>query len=182
MCNFKFSICNFQFTLGSIGVSHSRCLVAGLGNSLMGDDGIGPAVVARLARIGYPPGLRAAEIGSDVSRLPTVWNGEPDIWLVDAVEVSGGPPGSVHRIEHDHLLGLNGRQSDAHQLDLFEQLQWLRHGDPAFASIQFTLWGAVPESIRTRPALSDTAAAAADRLATEIVAAWNDRLRSNLIR
>ncbi len=148
-----------------------RCLVAGLGNPLMGDDGVGPAVVARLSLVDLPSGLRAAEVGGDVSRLLAFWKREPRIWLVDAIDLDR-PPGSIHRIEHDQLLDLEDHRSWVHQLAVPEQLRWLLHGVPELASAQFTLWGVVPESIAPRPHLTDTVSRAADRLAAEILSAW----------
>ena len=148
-----------------------RCLVVGLGNPLMGDDGVGPAVVARLSLVGLPPGLRAAEVGGDISRLPAFWDREPVIWLVDAIDLHR-PPGSIHRIEHHELLDLEDHRSWAHQLAVPEQLRWLLHGVPDLAAARFTLWGVVPESIAPRPILTETASRAADQLAAEILSAW----------
>ena len=143
-------------------------LVAGLGNPLMGDDGIGPAVVARLESRGVPVGLRAVDVGSDVSRLAHIWNGEPSIWLVDAVEAENAP-GAMVRLEHSQLVALPGGQSSSHELSVSDNLRWLLHGLPDLRTVEFTLWGVVPESVCHRPTLTVTADRAVDNLASELL-------------
>jgi len=71
----------------------TRILIVGFGNPLAADDGAGPAVVARLLEMNPPAGVRCEDGGSDSLRLPTLWRGEREIWLVDAV-ARGTPPTS----------------------------------------------------------------------------------------
>ena len=134
----------------------------------MGDDGIGPALVNRLDLAGLPAGLRAVEVGSDISRLAQIWNGEPSIWLVDAVEAEQ-PPGTMVRLEHSQLVALPGGQSSSHELSVSDNLRWLLHGLPDLRTVEFTLWGVVPESVCHRPTLTVTADRAVEDLASEIL-------------
>lgn len=145
--------------------------MAGLGNPLMGDDGIGTVVIDRLCTRGLPVGLRAVDVGSDLSRLAQIWNGEPSIWLVDAVDVQK-PPGTILRVLHTQLLSLPDRHSSVHRLSAVENLRWMLHGLPDLGAVQFTLWGIVPESIALRPTLTATAERAADKLILQILRAW----------
>ena len=156
-------------------MTHPACLVAGLGNSLMGDDGIGPAVIAKLAERALPSNLRIVDVGSDVSRLASWWAGESHVWLVDAVDLEGAP-GTIHHIGREVLLHAQGRARSVHRLEVAEQLRWLAHGRSEVAEARFMLWGAVPESVTLRPTLSGPARAAVDRLAEEIPGAWQSRL------
>lgn len=158
-------------------MTRPSCLVAGLGNPLMGDDGIGPAVIERITASELPAGLRAVEIGSDVSRLRSYWDQESMIWLVDAI-TTGAAPGTLHRIEHAGLLDLADGSSSAHDLAVPEQLRWLIHGSPELAAVRFTLWGAVPESVAPRPALTDSASLAVDTIAREILSSWRQLSRT----
>jgi hydrogenase maturation protease len=141
-------------------------LVLGLGNDLMGDDGFGPAVVAVLESGGLPPGVAAARAG-DVLALPSLWRGQAEVWLVDAV-TAGGAPGAIHRFGHDELLALSPRSGTAHDLDLGEGLQWLRLALPALADVRFRLWGAEPALVAPGIGLSPAVAAAVQRAAEEI--------------
>ncbi len=157
----------------------ARCLVAGLGNPLMGDDGVGSAVVERLSA-GVPlAGLRAVEVGPDVSRLHQFWEGEPVVWLVDAIDLDR-PPGSIRRISHDWLLRLEAQNESAHGLAVTENLRWLLHGCPDLTAVRFTLWGVVPQYITPCPALSPTADRAVDQLVTQILHAWRGTIEGGL--
>jgi hydrogenase maturation protease len=118
-------------------------LVVGFGNPLAGDDGAGPAVIERLVRAGLPPGLRAEEGGQDSLRLPSLWRGERRVFLVDAL-VRGAEPGAIHRVDHEHLLGIPQRHGTAHQLSLPESLRWLALAFPEMGAVRYRLWGIEP--------------------------------------
>ncbi len=145
--------------------------MAGLGNPLMGDDGIGSAVIDRLRARELPVGMRTTEVGSDVSRLGQIWEGESAIWLVDAMDVQQ-TPGTILRVFHNQLLNLPGGHSSVHHLSAPENLRWLIHGFPDLRSVQFNLWGVVPESIAQRPTLTAAVERAADDLVRQILQAW----------
>jgi len=143
-------------------------LAVGLGNALMGDDGCGEAVVALLRRQPAPPGFRAVAGGTDVSRLRSVWSGEPEVWLIDAFE-RGHAPGTVLRLGHAGLRSLGQHHEGAHALSVPECLRWLALGDPELAAVRFRLWGIEPLRIAPGP-LSDPVARAVVRVAAEIYA------------
>jgi hydrogenase maturation protease len=73
-----------------------RILVAGVGNVLRGDDGFGPAVVARLGDV--PPGVETIETGiGGVALLQELLAGCDGFVLVDAVD-RGAPPGTLFEL------------------------------------------------------------------------------------
>ena len=77
--------------------AETGALVIGIGNPLRGDDGIGPAVITRLARrVGCAHQLRLS--GGDAAELLDAWHGFDQVIVVDAA-VSGAAPGTVHRID-----------------------------------------------------------------------------------
>jgi hydrogenase maturation protease len=131
----------------------ARLLIVGLGNSLMADDGIGHAVVERLKLMGSPRGVRVEALAGDVLGLAELWEGEPDVWIVDAVN-GGSPPGSFRLIEHQDLLALPADGQTAHQLNLSESLRWLLHGRPEMAAIRFRLCGIQIGDLRPELGLS----------------------------
>ena len=142
-------------------------LVLGLGNPLMADDGFGPAVVGALREAGLPRGATVAE-APDVLQLSRLWQGEAEVWLVDAI-AAGDPPGTIHRIAHDELLELPPRAGSAHHLDLVDALRWLLHGSPVLGEIRFRLWGAEPERVAPWFGLSPQVAAAVPVVAQEML-------------
>ncbi len=87
-------------------------LVIGLGNPWRGDDGLGPAVVEKLARLNLPwVSLQTAT--GDAAGLLERWAGAQTVILVDAVS-SGAAAGTVFRFEaqdgplpEDYFAGLS---------------------------------------------------------------------------
>jgi hydrogenase maturation protease len=143
-------------------------LIVGFGNTLMGDDGAGPAVIAALAgRLGAR--ARAVDGGTDSLRLPSLWQGEGEVWLVDAVAAAAAP-GTVHRLGHDEVVGIPQRHATAHQLSLPEGLRWLAHAYPELAAVRYRMWGIEVERTALQAGLSPHVVEAVRRVAEEIVA------------
>lgn len=109
-----------------------RVLVLGIGNDLLGDDGVGPVVVRRVKKI-LPPELRgvvdveeAATAGFD---LIDYLRGYDRAVVVDAIKTDGGAPGTVYRfavgalrptahLGRIHGINLAGALSIAEQLNI----------------------------------------------------------------
>jgi hydrogenase maturation protease len=115
-------------------------LVVALGNDLAGDDAVGPHALRVLASRRPPEHLRLANAGTDALRIADLWNGEPRVWLVDAV-CGSAPPGTVHDIHHDALFGTSYRAIGAHLLSLPDLLGWMLVAHPDLQSVRFHLWG-----------------------------------------
>ncbi len=145
-----------------------RVLVVGLGNPLMADDGAGVAVAERLQATELPAGARAEVGGTDSLRLLSLWRGEEEVWLVDAV-VRDAPPGTIHRLTHEEILSTPQRHASAHVLSLPESLRTIAAVQPDMARVRFRLWGIEPESVAPAPGLTPRVAAGAETLAVEIV-------------
>lgn len=65
---------------------------------MRGDDGIGPAVAARLGdRV--PPGVAVTEHPGDGMDLMTLWAGAEAVVAVDAARSGSAPPGMVRRFD-----------------------------------------------------------------------------------
>ena len=80
-----------------MGGDRPSTLVAAIGNPDRGDDGVGPAVAARL-HAGVPAGVRVLERSGDVLALITEWDGFSDVFIVDAAAPIG-QPGRIHRLD-----------------------------------------------------------------------------------
>jgi hydrogenase maturation protease len=146
----------------------TRILIAGFGNSLVGDDGAGPAVVARLRELGLPSGVRAEDCGSDALHLPGLWREEAEIWLVDAVK-RGAAAGAISRLSHDQVLAVPQRHATAHSLSLAESLRWIALTYPAMAAIRYRFWGVEVERLALVEELSAPVATAIGEVAVEIL-------------
>ena len=148
----------------------NRILILGLGNSLVGDDGAGPAVLGRLREHGLPPGVRSEDGGADSLRLPVLWHGEQEVWLVDAVK-SGSVAGTILRMSHDEVLAVPQRHASAHSLSLAESLRWIALAYPAMAAIRYRFWGIEVERLALVEELSAPVATAVGKVAVEVLGA-----------
>lgn len=120
-------------------------LVLGIGNLLCGDDGVGVAAVARLAREWEAPeGVRVLDGGTlGLSLLPWIELAERAI-LVDAIRAEG-PPGTLVRLDGDEVAPAVASRLSVHQVgvsDLVEAAR-LRGALPP----RLVLLGVVPASL-----------------------------------
>jgi hydrogenase maturation protease len=144
-----------------------RILVVGLGNALMADDGAGIAVADLLKSRGLPPGARVETGDTDALRILSLWRGEAEIWLVDAV-LRESPPGTIHRLSHDEVLSIPQRHAAAHGLSLPESLRWITAARPDMAAVRYRLWGIEPETVVLSPGLTPVVARAVEATAEEV--------------
>lgn len=79
---------------------NSNCLlVIGVGNDMRRDDGVGLAVVRRLAAL-EDDSFRCAECDGDALWLLDLWKDRPFVVVVDAMR-SGAEPGTIRRFSPD---------------------------------------------------------------------------------
>jgi hydrogenase maturation protease len=130
----------------------SSTLVLALGNPLMGDDGFGLAVLARLRRSPEAQGPLLLMDGGTwgMNLLPAI-EAAHRLILIDAIN-TGAEPGSLIRLERDQLPRYFSHKISPHQVDLREIL--------ALAELRGTLpeetvaIGVQPESVTMRIGLS----------------------------
>lgn len=96
-----------------------RCLVACLGNPLMGDDGAGIAVASELTKLGYEVVVCGSDLAPVVTRIEEI-----DVLIVvDAVDW-GAEPGSVLTAKLDDLE--ERRAGTSHSLRVSEVIKLIR--------------------------------------------------------
>jgi len=149
-------------------------LVVGFGNPLAGDDGAGPSVVQILRQWGLPTGLRAEDGESDSLRLPSLWRGEGEIWLVDALS-KGAAPGTITRLVHEEILAIPQRHATAHLLSLPESLRLLALVYPEMSGVSYRLWGVQPASVAMLTPMSPEVEEAVQAIAREVRSAFEAR-------
>jgi hydrogenase maturation protease len=95
-------------------------VVIGVGNRMMGDDAAGPVVIDRLA--GRPPeSVALVESVGDATHLLDTWRDARLAVVVDAV-VSGGVPGSIHRIDGKGGFPSSWRSASTHLIGVVEAI------------------------------------------------------------
>lgn len=96
-------------------------VVIGLGNPLMGDDGLGIAVAQRLADWGLPDDVQVVDGGTwGLNLLPVIEDAERVI-LVDAIDV-GEAPGTLIRLPRERLPKYLATKISPHEVDLRDVL------------------------------------------------------------
>jgi hydrogenase maturation protease len=80
-----------------------RRVVIGVGNEYRRDDGIGPAVVARLRALPLPPDVTLAVTDGESTRLLDLWTGADLAVVVDAVHTGGDHGGHLYEVAVEDL-------------------------------------------------------------------------------
>jgi hydrogenase maturation protease len=142
-------------------------LVLGLGNVLLGDDGLGAAAVARLERnYRIPSGVQLEDGGTLGMTLLGLLAESERVILIDAVRTDS-PPGTLVRIDGDKVMDAVRDRLSPHQVGVADLLDAARLIDRYPASV--TLLGLVPESIDLSIARSGAVDAKIDALVAAVV-------------
>ncbi len=149
-----------------------RVLVLGLGNVLLGDDGVGPATLARLERdYRFPPEVRLVDGGTlGLALLDELAQAEQAI-LVDAV-ATGEAPGTLVRLQGEAVRDAVRERLSVHQVGVADLLDAARLIGCYPDSV--VLLGLVPGSIGVRVGRT----AAVDAALTGLVLAVVREVRS----
>ena len=108
-------------THSALGSQHST-IVLGLGNSLRGDDGVGPAVIEWLEQQALPDGVEAVDGGTAGLDIVSTLMGHERAIIVDAADV-GRAPGEWVRFTPDVAqLKKNDSTLSLHSAGLAEAL------------------------------------------------------------
>jgi hydrogenase maturation protease len=142
-------------------------LVLGLGNVLLGDDGLGAATVARIERdYLMPSAVRLAEGGTlGLALLDLIADAEHVI-LVDAVRIEA-PPGTPVRLDGADVADAVRDRLSPHQIGVADLLDAARLIDCYPTSV--TLLGLVPETIDLAVARSPAVDGGLDELVEAVV-------------
>ncbi|NOT09952.1 MAG: HyaD/HybD family hydrogenase maturation endopeptidase [Gemmatimonadales bacterium] len=147
-------------------------LILGLGNPLMGDDGVGVAAVGKLREAWeLPADVTVVDGGTWGMNLLPLIESAGRLILVDAID-TGAAPGTLTVLERHELPKLFVLKLSPHQIDLREVLalaEW-RGALPAY----LVAVGVQPRRVEMDLALSPEVAAALGKLVDLVV----DRLES----
>jgi hydrogenase maturation protease len=143
-------------------------LVIGLGNPLMGDEGIGWHAIERLAADPrLPEDVELLWGGTDLLSCIAKIEGRSRITLIDALL----DPDHVGDVEifGEGLEGLEDRQGHAHHLSLTQAIRLLRIDSPSFAAARLWLIAICVSSASVRQELSPALAAKIPQLLERII-------------
>jgi hydrogenase maturation protease len=135
-------------------------LVIGLGNPLMGDDGIGCAVAEHLAsHPSLPASVEAVAGGSDLLRFIDEVRGRDRILVLDAI-LDDSEPGSVQEV-----ASVGERQAHAHHLSAVQAARLIE----LVIGVHITVLGISIHDVRAGEGLSPALAAAIPSIAAQIL-------------
>ncbi|MGE0442451.1 MAG: HyaD/HybD family hydrogenase maturation endopeptidase [Gemmatimonadales bacterium] len=151
----------------------SRVLVLGVGNPLMGDDGIGQAALERLrADWELPANVELADGGTWGMQLIPAIEAADEVVIVDAI-AADRPVGTVVRMAREDLPRLFKMRVSPHHVDLEDVLALLEFRGSAPERIWAV--GIVPGPVDWGIGLSDPVAERIPELAAAVVADLQER-------
>lgn len=141
-------------------------LVLGVGNPLLGDEGLGPRVIAELDRLyRFPSEVRLLDGGTGGLSLLAEVTAVEKLLVVDALR-TGADPGKVVSLEGDSLRAAYRSVVGPHDIGVGELLAAARfHGGPK----EIVLFGIEPETLELRVGLSATMSNALPKLVAEVM-------------
>lgn len=135
-----------------------KTAIYGIGNILMGDDGIGPAVVRHLASLPLPPDVVLEDLGTPSLDLPSYLIGYDRVIFIDAVALDA-PPGTVRVFSRDEITSVpTGIRVSPHEPTINDALIVLDFAGTAPHEV--VLVGVVPETLEGGMQLSARVAVA----------------------
>ncbi len=150
--------------------SSERLLIVGVGNELLGDEGLGVHVAWALLRMqpALPPEVDVLEAGTALLDVLPQWSRYSRVVVVDAVS-AGSPPGTIYRAElgSDSLDREPALPLSLHQWGLRDTLRIGAALD--LLPRQLTLVGAEPEVITAGTELSPRLARAAQEITSMLL-------------
>jgi hydrogenase maturation protease len=148
-----------------------RILIAGLGNLLLMDDGVGVHAVQELQK-DPPAGAVVAEVGTAVLNSLHLLEWADKILAIDAMQ-AGGEPGTVYAFGTEDV-DKGGIKASLHELTLLSALGFLK----TKAKPEIVIFGVEPERIDYGLDLTPAVAAALPELtaaAREQVRRWREK-------
>jgi hydrogenase maturation protease len=161
------------------GPQRPRIAVYGIGNTLMGDDGVGPAVIHYLAAHGLlPETVTAEDLGTPSLDLPSYLAGFDLVIFVDAV-VADGPPGTICTFSREEIVATpTGIRISPHEPTINDALIVLDFAGTAPEDV--VLVGIVPHTLEGGMNLSPDVARAVPAAAQKVLDELAKRVASRV--
>ncbi len=130
-----------------------KIIVVGVGNRLLGDEGIGPCVIDNLSRVRMPSYVDVVDCGCDLLSLTSYLDRPQKIVIIDAIR-AGGKPGEINRFDYSKLATTKDETQSGHQIGTIDVLRLLKSVYPALADSEIVLIGVEPKMLELSTDLS----------------------------
>ena len=142
-------------------------MVLGLGNILLGDEGVGVRVAEHLLeRYAFPPDVEVLDGGTLGLDLMPYVEAADHLLVIDALDV-GAEPGTLARLEGDEIPAFLSIKISPHQMGLSDLLSVARLTGTYPRDV--VLWGVQPAVIDVGLDLSPVVASQVDALADRVI-------------
>ena len=102
---------------------NKKILIAGIGNILLTDEGLGVHILKELSKKKLPKEVELAEIGTAVFELVRFMDGKDKVIIVDAI-VSDEAPGTIYKLTPKELKSSRKNQlASLHQFGICEAIE-----------------------------------------------------------
>ena len=132
----------------------SKILIVGVGNPLLGDEGIGPRAVHNLSQLSMPSDVDILDCGCDLLNLVSYIDKPKKVILLDAIR-AGGKPGRLYRFDFDELETIQTTTRSAHQLQTVDALRLLKKVCPCLNRCEIIVIGIEPKVMELSGDLSE---------------------------
>ena len=159
-------------------MSETRPAVVGVGNILMGDDGVGPKVIELLRDRGADERAELIDAGLAIGDVMCDLDPKQPLVIVDAVR-GGNAPGSIYRLDPSQIDARTaslGAALSLHEVNVLPALHLEALTGRVFRDV--TIFGVEPVGVAGGQALSPAVAEAARKVAEMISACLDRRAQS----
>jgi len=123
-----------------------KILIAGIGNLLLTDEGIGVHIVQELSRLKLPENVELADIGTASFDLLTFMQEKDKVIIIDAL-ASDDKPGTLYRLSPEDLIsGKRKLLTSLHQFGIPQVLNLIKQKDQ---KTEVVIFGIVPKDYQT---------------------------------
>lgn len=134
--------------------SHKNIIIAGVGNRLLGDEGLGLHIIDNLSQILMPSNVNIIDCGCDLFSLIPHLNKPQKIIVIDAIR-AGGKPGEIYRLDYSELETRGVKMRSSHQVGAIDALGLLKKIYPVLADCEVVIIGLEPKIIELSTSLSE---------------------------
>jgi len=93
-------------------------LIVGIGNILLGDEGIGVHIIKELEKLNLPDKVELLDIGIAIFSLILHISGRKKVIIVDAVKTSDGDVGRIYRLSIEDIKKDKNKFFSLHQIGI----------------------------------------------------------------
>ena len=134
--------------------SHKNIIIAGVGNRLLGDEGVGLHVIDNLSQIPMPSNVDVVDCGCDLLNLVSYLNEPQKIIIIDTIR-AGRKPGKIYRFDYCELEAGDVKMRSSHQVGAIDALGLLKQIYPVLTGCEIVIIGVEPKAIELSTSLSE---------------------------